>query len=234
MAMINSQVFMQSGRTMSRKGYLNLKLVSGISLKTGVSEATPTLLGKELNDMVKFCPWSACAIPAAFGHCKYSMWSERFRPNWFMPVHLGGYGVDPIYASSDMKITKGQRKIAASFVHDPKLSLFIKLGFTIKTFGLDEATSKFKMLPSSQAYVPNIFEDLDGSDKWLDRLAYITQAMRMGKAVDCKETVKVAKIIASHRLKPMSAQGLALWNDVKWIGTKVPICPPLNLLLLKE
>lgn len=122
MAQINSQTFVKKGGKMVRKGYLNMKLVSGFCLKQGDSAASPTQIGGALTEMVELCPWTGPGIKAAFSRWK-SSWSGGFSPNWYLPLHLGGYGVGPHVADSHISVTIWQRKIAAMFLADPSLAL---------------------------------------------------------------------------------------------------------------
>jgi hypothetical protein len=107
-ALINSQLFQLKAGRMVRLGYLNLKLLTGVSLKDGESSATPEQIGKDVGDMVALCPWTRGCIPLAFRRFS-SKWKGWFQPNWYLPVHLGGYGVPVRFAQDDWRVTKGQR-----------------------------------------------------------------------------------------------------------------------------
>jgi len=122
--MINSQVFVHERSGMVRRGYLNQRILLGFSPKKGESTALPTQIGLELNKMCRLNPIYASTIPIAFERFK-DVRILRTEPNWFLPVHLGGYGVDPTFGSIDSKVTRMQRIIAAHFINDPKLSLFL-------------------------------------------------------------------------------------------------------------
>ncbi len=123
MAQINSRTFVEKRGDVKRIGYLNLKLVLGYSLKGGDSEANPEMIGKDLSQMCDLAPWTAPSLPLAF-----SKWEGRFggkfRPNWFLPPILGGYGVSVKWLDKeDLRLTLMQRKVAAMFATDPKLAL---------------------------------------------------------------------------------------------------------------
>lgn len=130
---INSRNYvLQSNGCLKRVGYLNLKLVTGFSLKKGESASDPECISTGLNDMVKFCPWSKYAIPKAlirFG----SRFKGSFKPNWFIPAHLGGFGLDfDCMIEDDFKkrpfgFSVEQLKVAAQMLADPRQHLTIKI-----------------------------------------------------------------------------------------------------------
>lgn len=120
---INSRSYYEKNGRVSRIGYLNLKLVLGYSLKSGDTDVMPEQVGKDLSAMVDLAPWTQSSLPLAFKRWE-RRFLGRFRPNWFLPPHLGGYGVSPRWAlKEDIGLTKWQRKVAAMFVNDPKLAL---------------------------------------------------------------------------------------------------------------
>jgi hypothetical protein len=120
-AQLNSRSFTVKGRKVREHGYLNLKLLTGFCLKTGDSASEPEQIGKDLGCMVLLEPWTSAGVAYAFERWR-PRWKGPFRPNWFLPQHLGGYGVTPVIAN-DVRITQWQRKVAAMFVADPKLAL---------------------------------------------------------------------------------------------------------------
>jgi hypothetical protein len=122
-AMINSQLFHRRADTpLKRVGYLNLKFLSGQSLKNGVSDASPCAIGRELNSMFKLSPWTRPILPGVMHRwgCEQFLY-PGFRPNWFVPTKLGGYGVEP--EGVNYKVTREQRKVAQAFIRKPELSL---------------------------------------------------------------------------------------------------------------
>jgi len=120
-AQLNSRSFTVKGKKVTEHGYLNLKLMTGFCLKTGDSASEPEQIGKDLGKMVLLEPWTSAGVAFAFERWS-SRWMGPFRPNWYLPQHLGGYGVTPKIAN-DIVITPWQRKVAAMFVADPKLAL---------------------------------------------------------------------------------------------------------------
>jgi hypothetical protein len=109
------------------QGYLNLKLVLGIS-SGGDTPATPEQLGKDLSAMMHSCSWSSRCLSKALSGFTNERAEHGFQPNWFLPVTLGGYGVDPAFAPDELKLTREQRLVAKRFMLNPKLQLFQTVG----------------------------------------------------------------------------------------------------------
>lgn len=230
--MINSQLFTKRGGKMVRKGYLNLKLVKGVSLKTGDSSAFPTQIGPDLSRMVQLCPWTSCTIPAAMERWRREdkQFHSYFRPNWYLPVHLGGYGVDVSLAPPDWRITRPQREMAAHFVSDPSLALFRKPGMKLPVAKVSGALARWEMVTGD--YVPREFETQDVDDGWLARLAMAYRAEQ--NAPDVSDRVFLARLSRKFGLKPMSAEALIrYWNARLFAFLPTP-CPPLRTLTVPE
>lgn len=121
---INSQVFRVNGYSVKRCHYLNLNLLSGNNIKSGDSGrySTPTGIASELNLMLEDIPWAASCVPMALNRFKH-LHKNRFTPNWSLPAHLGGYGLNPKFVS-DPTPSRDQRLIAARFLQDPSLALY--------------------------------------------------------------------------------------------------------------
>jgi hypothetical protein len=222
-AMINSQVFRRVKGTMERCGYLNLKLIKGTSLKTGESNATPVQIGKDLSLMVSLCPWANCAVPAALSRWKSDWFGPVYRPNWYLPVHLGGFGLDIQHAPKSWRVTKSQREMAARFINDPRMALYRRPGMNIPTTKLAGAIARWRMVVGD--YVPTEAE-VGTSDAWLERLAFAARAHQ--GASDVSDKVFVSHFRPQYRLKPMSIEGLNLYWTAQVFAVQPPPCPPLN------
>jgi hypothetical protein len=119
-AMINARTFFNKREFT----YLNIKLVKGFSLKGGDSAATAVEVSTALNKMFDLLPWSVSYLPEAMSH-----YAKSFRrhdcPNWFLPVHLGGCGIDPAH-SKKLRITLFQRRLASFFLEHPRATLYAR------------------------------------------------------------------------------------------------------------
>jgi len=226
--MINSQTFMRRNGVMVRKGYLNLKFVTGLSLKGGDSEAKPTDLGRDLSKMVELCPWTACSIPAVFARFKQDWFGALYHPNWYLPVHLGGFGLSLDIAPSTVTFTRNQRRFAAAFVADPKLALYRRKGFTIPVAQYAGAVAKWEMYPIGPTVLRS-GQSFDLDDEWLARIAYAVRASQMGKT-QVSDAVAIAKLKPNLRQKPMSVGDLARYWSVHVASHGLPACPPLEYL----
>jgi len=216
---------------MRRRGYLNMKLLTGISLKGGESEATPTQVGRDLNKMFELCPWTRPSIKFAFSRWQKDSWLGKvFRPNWFLPVHLGGFGVDRKYAPKGWRVTRGQRLMAARFVNDPRMALYRREGMDIPTAKLAGALAKWRMVAGP--YVPGPEEVTEVSDDWLARLALASRAHQGSAPVS--DSVFVAKFRPEYRLKPMSREALERYWDAQVFASNLPACPPLQGIRVRD
>lgn len=215
---INSRLYerLRGSGVLRRRGYINLKLVKGFSLKTGESAATPDQLGKDVSDMIRFCPKALGTVPAVFSRFSYPGWS----PNWFLPVHLGGYGVDPAWAPDDLRVTREQRVMALVF-YDQKLTLFRRDGATAPHVRF------LQTLGPSFEWVESF--DSPTENDWTGRLAEIASAAQGSLFVGQKDPVVRAavRLVRSRSFHPLSlAEVIKRWNRVLRPFEAAPVPPP--------
>jgi len=229
MAMINSQVFQRKGDRMVRQGYLNFRFLYGGNVKTGDSECTPTQIGRELNRMYDLAPWTAATMSVTFKRWFHDC-DERFQANWFLPVHLGGYGVDIKWAPATFRITRAQRRLAAAFVANPGLQLYRKDG------GLSskEVKAILSVVPPNRMVElgPRVIEEGEAlDDPWTGR---VTSGVRWICGPSDNESARVAyqRLGLDFRLKPMGITGFERWWRVESVGPRLPPCPPPCFLYL--
>jgi len=121
--MINNRVFRRDKvGTVHEVGFLNAKIVGGFSLKTGESQAIPPAVGKEFNRTIRLAPWTRGILPEMMRRFREIYFPKDFVANWFMPSHLGGYGVEPFGL---IKYSPRQLQVATYFVQtlkDPFIS----------------------------------------------------------------------------------------------------------------
>jgi hypothetical protein len=230
--LINSQVYLRRGGRMCRQGYLNLRLVKGNNVKArvagGENPVTPEMIGKDLSKMARICPWTAAAIPAAFHRWDKDWSGSWFRPNWFIPVHLGGYGVDITHAPETLEITRSQRSMAARFVADPRLALYRKTG--------GQALAKVKAVQLKPVFVnvPTVLQKHEMVDEWTGRLAYYSRAKFGTEHLQYDVMSSIARRFRKHdRLAPMSALGLVRNWYVQLALPGMPTCPPIAPVRLR-
>jgi len=237
-AMINSQRFLLKGGVMRRIGYLNMSLVLGRTTKTGVSMALPTQIAVGMNEMIELTPWTACSIPLAM-----SRWSQDFRgwfsPNWYLPVHLGGYGLEP---SGPFKVTRPQRLMAARFIEPgSRLALYRRCGPALIPF-VDKFFPELKLIPLedlSEEREDLWFSVLDrekGLDDWLVRFGMMAKASKIDLDVGTDAQIFGAqKFPRHHRFKPMSDEGFRRWTyGILAPVRPVPGCPDLSSLHFED
>jgi len=224
--MINSQLFKRNDR-MNRCGYFNQKMLTGSSLKEGDSVATPVQIGREVSKMVLQCPWTRSTVPATMNRFGPEWFGPIYRPNWYFPVHLGGFGLDDSIAPSDWRsrVTKDQRLMASRFINDPSMALYRREGMSIPSAKYANALLHYRFVTGP--YVPEKDEVEANSDDWLTRIAYAARA-RGDPPVD--DNVMTVKFKPEYRLKPMSWDRLSHYWVAQMFSRGGPICPPLNVL----
>jgi len=224
--MINSQVFQRRGLTgkLERKGYLNMKLVKGVSLKEGESCAIPTQISESVNSMINFCPWTKCVIPAIFNRWKSSFQGCRsYYPNIYLPVHLGGYGVDLRYSPITWRVTREQRRTALLFTKNPFLALYRSKGLKLPLAALGASLLNYKW---TQPMCPLNSNQTEDSDPWLARLAL---AFRASDRTGIKPQYVMNHLKASwQNSRACSFDFLSSMWSVSLVATEGPMCPPLS------
>jgi hypothetical protein len=229
--MINSNIFRRTNGTMKRYGYLNQRILLGNNIKEGRSNATPSLIGKDLSAMCEICPWAVSCIPLAFSRWSQDWFGQMYRPNWFLPVHLGGFGVDPKWASPDWRISPSQRELAARFVDNPELALYRLKSLDIPTAKIAGAMANWRMIAGP--YVPNSYESVDDSDEWLSRLAYAAQAAHGTEMVSDRVMISRLGRERNHKPRKLSLEAIELYsNEMQFFATKLPPCPPLSYIVV--
>jgi hypothetical protein len=233
--MINSQIFLRQKGSMVRKGYLNMKLILGTSLKGGESQSLPTQITRDLNKMIELTPWTNCAIPKALSRFGKDWFGKRFQPNWYLPVHLGGLGLDPKNAPPSLTLTKEQRVMAANFIAHPELALYRKYGeghVPIAKMGKAIASWHWDVAPEGAPYVPRETEDQSAQDSWMARvsMAYRGSLSKSPDMYTTTDEVAFAQLPIDYRLKPMSDERIAAYSHARLFCSFLPACPPLGTL----
>lgn len=233
MCMINSQTFFlrgqrstpssQRGGFVTRMGYLNQRLVYGSSSKEEREKCLPTQIGTSINKMVQYCPWSRHTIPLIMKRWNYDF---GYQPNWFLPVHLGGFGINPEFAEK-VKLSRSQRIVASKFIGDPKLALLrvSKVGrklITVLGSTANYAWAPFGPLPENTS--DNILD-------WEPRLAMMTRASGQRET---SEKIFVKKFLQPwrSRVTPMSVETIEYYRTARVVAHETVPCPPLQLLKL--
>lgn len=248
--LINSQLYTRKGNAMVRIGYLNLRLVKGNNIKGSIRTASddrmsvdPTHIGKELNKMAKLAPWTASAIPTAFKRWESKLRDFKwFTPNWYLPVHLGGYGIDLQYAPQDLMVTRNQRLLAAMFVNEPELLLFRRDGVIIPKKFKSKIVGTFTIEKGSfngplPSHIKNV-SDIDGT--WLERLAYAERCNyknvlnQVDSTDDLEMFIKANSMKRNKFYKPLSINGLIDYWTIQVHQNQSSEPPPLAPIKLSQ
>jgi len=263
MLMINSQVFRVFGSRVVRYGYLNLNLIYGNNIKKSSvdkeTKITGVNLGGELSKMFLLCKWTQSCLPFAlqhitkddsfrvirkFVHTKSGAVirvDKPFIPNWFLPIHLGGFGVDPSLSPGPVVLTADQRRVATYFIINPKESLYLSSGIKIPTWLAPNSVLRVVLLSEEESMAPKRqgFSELvplaNLEDSWLQRLSYIARIT--GNFDEGKRPRANRKIGADHpKFSDVIYDSETIFSFSKPLFYAVPTipCPPLPYLRLPK
>lgn len=246
--MANSQLFRFTGVsapgqvTVNRQMYFNQRLLTGLNVKRSGQEgeaslARPTEIKNELNRTLDNISWLRVIVPDVMGRWQKEWYSRTFRPNWYLPVHLGGMGIDPKYAPPSLKITRDQRYMAARFLHEPRLGLYYSTGSkaTVKQIDYLCSIETFTFVPGSTVLPAHQVARTDVNVGWMARAAAVAHAS-FEKDPEVKDEVLISQALrripkSSRRLKPMSLSGIESYSTGQWVATRTLPCPPLRPLV---
>jgi hypothetical protein len=234
-AMMNSQIFRTDHGVVVRHGYLNQRFLTGANLKTGDSEATMPGLSAGLNDMFRLLPWTRPAVDMVFD--RFRDVNFGFTPNIFLPMALGGYGIDPrLFSDRKIRYTREQRRVAAFWIADPGRTLYVsRAEVATKPHALLKPLRRMLGSPVVSRHPPVAFRGIgpkqryDGYTKenpWMGIVTALERASKPAALMDLV-LVPVRTVIRSRRLKPMSVRGLERWRDCVVLYPKTSDPPPL-------
>lgn len=243
MCQINSQLYSIREKRLRREGYLSGKLIFGTNIKDGgeKSGATPVELGREFSRLSEFCPQYRHSIALALSRFKDTY--GHVRPNWFLPVHLGGFGFS---TSESFDLTKQQRRLAAQCVNEPSKTLY-----RLRKEGLMNENPievpRARVALNITPYVPEVWEteltsQMDSRLMLMDRwtqFSYLRPEDRHFEEITCpppKSDRVPAHLSINHRYKPMSDERLKEYWNAQYLRINRGIAgavPPLGALRTK-
>jgi hypothetical protein len=144
MVMINSRVWnLNLG---DEVGYLNYKLIYSNSLKGGHSHASVPEKCRSLNNLLRAVPSLRTEISSMRAN------SQEFLPgsHWFVPVALGGCGLDPRWSDKPVTLSLWHRRLAHASLVNPSLALSFDFPDPIRRPRLLKARSPVRHGPSSR------------------------------------------------------------------------------------
>ncbi len=150
---------------------------------------------------------------------------QRMQPNWYLPVHLGGYGVPLGFAPETFTVSRMQRKLARLFVLKPELQLYRRSGGDSHLARFAGHLAKFRLLPGQIAE-----EEFIRQDSWMARIAYASHAQfGLSYVSDRVFQLRFLKDLGSG-VRPMSDAELSKWYFASFKALAVPECPPMPKL----
>jgi len=234
--LINSQIFTRKNGLMTRMGYLNQRLLTGVNIKSGDSQATPIGISRDLNKMFSMIGDSSFLPMAMRRFPKFE--NERFSPNWFLPVHLGGCGIDLNFMPDSCRLTRNQRIVAHKMVENPTTLYYVSGGPKVPTKVARHALPAAR--PVFGPYVPNECESDSLDSPWLERLALFTRMDWAGCTAQQNYTaeVRMREIVLwrpkmngkRRKIAPYTMEDILLRWFVRHFSYPGPLCPPLEPL----
>lgn len=128
-AMVNNVMFMMTPSGGKRIGYLNQKLIYNFCLKGGEAQQSPLEIGNAFNQMFEGFPLTTQFLSDAIQNRK-DLPVMGYQPNLFVSTKLGGFGVDPKFATGKPELTVEQRQVAALCAEGVLDSFTIAAGLT--------------------------------------------------------------------------------------------------------
>lgn len=240
--MMNSQAFKKISKpnepAFFRKcGYLNQRVSLG-SVASKKNLNTPLTAAVSLSKMLKDLPRASPFITTLQKRYpvldkKFHLKGQCFRPNWFIPVHLGGYGLD-IRLCEKFEPTPSQLLVATRFLTERNLQLLAACGdeLSLNLSTLGGIVGKLSIVKKGDQnvlpYPVTRFDD----DAWAQRLAYLTTYQNLSSPLS-----NLAKICAALKnpekgywCEPMSIEKMVEFWNVDLLFPTPPPCPPLNPL----
>lgn len=125
-AVINSRQFvMQADGKLKRIEYANFGLIFNYNLKKRGADKTPWEIGNAFNEMFEYCPLAKPFLSDALARRSKGVPIQNYIPNFFVPCHYGGYGVDPKYCSKDFIDVSFRQRQVATLLREDVLKSFV-------------------------------------------------------------------------------------------------------------
>jgi hypothetical protein len=222
-AMMNSQLFEITATGVKRRGYLNQRLITGFSPKSGESKATPMQICAELNKMYDLNPVYRSSIFEAMHRFHDTVF--RSPVNWNIPVHLGGYGLRPA-KGEEILITRMQRLVAAHFINHSDLSLYklkSEKGHSFKF--LSALESKSRPLKKNEEMLYGEVS-VSPEEDWSERVCMVEHLHTdkvLGQDSYCRSNIS-----RDYRLSPVTLESLGEYWEPRFAYTVSSACPPVG------
>jgi len=203
---INSQLFDCKRVPIKRVEYLSQKVVCRNDVKKmnidSESLCGPIEVCRDLNRMIRGDKRFLSVVPMALS--SFSHWNfGHLRPNWYLPVELGGFGLTTEYLPIGSYITRTQRRFMAQYLDKPCQLYRIRSVEKTET-SIHEKLSKLCGNSRSQIgpYVPLPCEVVGESNNFGSWVKSVESWSRMGSCQTVGLRVKYQKM--ERHLHPVS------------------------------
>jgi hypothetical protein len=203
----------------------------------------PMSLARAVNQTLELYPQARVALPRLMKRASEMIHGTQFVPNWFLPVEVGGMGIDPKfgprrrhkipgwYENLPSKISREQRMVAARFLAEPNLRLTFHPSTLKFTDGYDRFCKLFARvtpLRAGDCSVPqaHVFEEKDYRDEWAERYMVFRKMLFDGVVRQPPDT-RFRKIRVMHRLHPVSYSRLEEAWGIRFWAAQSAVPPPL-------
>jgi hypothetical protein len=240
---INSQLFSFNKGIVERVGYFNQTLLTGSVKKTVSANVSAFDLAAAINQTFQLYPRVAAAVPTVLKRAEKLFTPRTFRGfslNWYLPVHLGGLGIDIRMCPNvkyqgeallPAKVDRLQRRVAARAVTDGgQISYYLRKRSSKPT--MLALFEEEKMVVGD--YVPSQFESLcteSEIDGWSARCMTMDRMMHKEAFVEPESVFRLTS--RGQRLKPMSLTKLGEYAAARfYCRSRCGLVRPPSLPLL--
>lgn len=217
---MNSQLFelSWSNCAVKRHGYLAQRIIYGVDVKkTSDVRGGPIEVARDLNRMVELYPPARSVVAMTMRRFQDQKFGYH-RPNWYLPVVLGGYGLRP--PNPSYRITRAQRLVAAHLAQKPRPLYSEKIEGP--RFCRRWSGSRYIV---RGAYVPGEFETSEEQNPLRTKAMLVSSWLRMGSPPSAK--VVRSFIRPNHRLKAMSREKIETYRSGRLFDRVMPMRLPV-------
>lgn len=231
-AMVNNVQFLMTPKGGRQFGYVNQKLIYNFSLKSGEEKDSPFEIGHAFNKMFELCPDALAFLPDGLMN-RASVPIAGYQPNFFFPSHLGGFGVDPKFATAKIGATRLQRQIAAAATEGVLNSFLLRTKGVVQSVVDKELAKLVAKLPKpvARSYGGSaIYEST--RERWLSDApqegSYSSDSTAYSSWIGLMESIKPAAA-APDKTVPEEQESVTADREVRRLKDTISDVKPMTL-----